>query len=158
MDQDKKPFVVAITHRHHSPRHLFFVWSESELKAPLDAWAIFHEEEVNVDEDDWSLLAFAIDAQEAGPQHIARLLDTDRKICTNDTGRLRDARNLVKFFIAGIARSGKLQEAALDQKAIILQLVLLSPMREWVEDGSVTFVQIERWVMETISREAKSQL
>ena len=155
--QEKKPFVVAITHRHSSPRHLFFVWAENDTQAMLDAWKIFEREEVNVEESNWQLLAFAIDSQETDPQHIARLLDTDRNISANDMSILRDARNLVRFFLAGVARSGKLQEAALDQKAIIIQLVLLSPMREWIQDGVITLAQVERWVMEAISREAKSQ-
>lgn len=73
-----------------------------------------------------------------------------------DRGVTAQARDLVRFFIAGVAASGKLQAAALDQKAIAVQIVLVSPMLQWVETNQVTIPQLERWIMEAISSDAKA--
>jgi hypothetical protein len=69
---------------------------------------------------------------------------------------LSQARDLVRFYIAGVTASGKLQAAALEQKRVAVQIALLSPMRDWVETGQVTIPQLERWIMEAISSEAKA--
>ncbi len=69
---------------------------------------------------------------------------------------LSQARDLVRFYIAGVAASGKLQAAALEQKGVAVRIALVSPMRDWIEAGQVTIPQLERWIMEAISSEAKA--
>lgn len=65
------------------------------------------------------------------------------------------ARTLVAFFISGIAYARGLQAAALDQKKIATHLALTQPIARYLTEQQITIPQLERWIMETIAREAK---
>ena len=64
------------------------------------------------------------------------------------------ARRLVREHIGNMAQLGRLQAAALDQKAVIAQLAM-GPLSQYVISEVIKVVMIERWVMEAISSTAQ---
>lgn len=64
------------------------------------------------------------------------------------------ALTLVREHIANLARSGRLQDAALDQKAVVARLAI-GPLSQYVIQDIVKLSMIQRWVMEAISSQAQ---
>jgi hypothetical protein len=64
------------------------------------------------------------------------------------------ARRLVHEHIGNLAHLGRLQSAALDQKAVIAQLAM-GPLSQYVILEVIKLSMIERWVMEAISAQAQ---
>ena len=73
-----------------------------------------------------------------------------------DGGVTTQARDLVRFYIAGVAASGQLQAVALDQRGTAVRIALLLPLSGWLSAGQVTVPQLERWIMEAVSSNAKA--
>jgi hypothetical protein len=64
------------------------------------------------------------------------------------------ARRIVREHIGNLARSGRLQDAALNQKAVVARLAI-GPLSQYVISEMVKTSMIERWVMEAISSQAQ---
>jgi hypothetical protein len=64
------------------------------------------------------------------------------------------ARRIVREHISNLAAAGRLQDAALNQKAVITHLAI-SQLSQYVIIGAVKTSMIERWVMEAISSQAQ---
>lgn len=64
------------------------------------------------------------------------------------------ARRLVREHVGTLAAAGRLQDAALNQKAVVVQLAM-GPLSEYVIIGAVKTSMVERWVMEAISSAAQ---
>jgi hypothetical protein len=64
------------------------------------------------------------------------------------------ARRVVREHIGNIAAAGRLQAAALDQKAVVAQLAM-GPLSQYVIQDIIKLSMVERWVMEAISAQAR---
>jgi hypothetical protein len=64
------------------------------------------------------------------------------------------ARRIVREQIGTLSQMGRLQEAALDQKAVGAHLAV-GPLSSYVIGGVIKVAMIERWVMEAISNQAQ---
>lgn len=64
------------------------------------------------------------------------------------------ARRIVREHIGTLAAAGHLQDAALNQKSVVVQLAI-GPLSQYVISDLVKTSMIERWVMEAISSQAQ---